>query len=236
MRHSIKKNFIFFMLISFSISTVYFLPHHRTSPKIETPLPASITVFRESKGIAETIPFESYVAGVLASEMPSTFEVEAQKAQAIAARTYAYGKCLEADEKGNPSKHPSAPICDTTHCQVYQDQMDLTKQKGIQWMEENWEDTKNIVKHTAGQVLYFDGRPIRYALFHASSGGTTENCEDVFASAVPYLKSVDSPYEDSTERRGHGVGMSQHGANGMAKAGYTYKEILAHYYTGTTVY
>lgn len=236
MRHSIKKFFIFFMLIPFSFSTVFFLPRHKTSPKAKTLLPTSITVFRESKGATEIIPFESYVAGVLASEMPSTFEMEAKKAQAVAARTYALGKYLESKEKGNPSKHPSAPICDTTHCQVYQDPVDFTKQKGILWMEENWDDTKKIVKETSGQLLYYDGRPVRYALFHASSGGTTENCKDVFASAVPYLKSVDSPYEDSTERRGHGVGMSQYGANGMAKAGYSYKEILSHYYTGTTVY
>lgn len=236
MRHSIKINFIFLLSISFFISTIVFLPHHRTNPKSRIQLPSTITVFRESTGITETIPFESYVAGVLASEMPSTFEVEAKKAQAVAARTYAYGKCLEAKEKGNPSKHPTAPICDTTHCQAYQDSITLTKQKGIQWMKENWEKTKKIAKNTEGQLLYFNGHPIRYALFHASSGGFTEDCEDVFTSAVPYLKSVDSPYEDSTERIGHGVGMSQYGANGMAKSGYTYKEILAHYYTGTAVY
>ena len=85
-------------------------------------------------------------------------------------------------------------------------------------------------------MLYYNNELLMYALFHASSGGKTENSEDVFVSAVPYLKGVNSPYDSNIARNGHGVGLSQHGANGMANAGYSYKEILSYYYNGASVY
>ena len=49
--------------------------------------------------------------------------------------------------------------------------------------------------------LYYDGNLVEQALFHSSSGGKTENSEDVFASAVPYLVSVESPYEDEATHK-----------------------------------
>lgn len=283
-------------------------------------VPKTIRVQRESGGKRETVDFEEYVKGVVASEMPSEFEEEALKAQAVAARTYSLAKLLNAKEKGNSSAHPKAPVCDTVHCQVYQDKAQLKKGKGPSWMKEDWKKISAAVDDTKGELLYYDGKLVQQALFHSSSGGKTENCEDVFASAVPYLVSVESPYEEdathkketltlslsefsakirdaypdrafgsvaaknikilsrssggrvdemrigsetltgkqvrealglysanftlslendtitfTTKGSGHGVGMSQYGANGMAKEGYDYKEILEHYYSGTTV-
>jgi stage II sporulation protein D len=284
-------------------------------------VPDSIDVYITEKDAVETVKFEEYVKGVVASEMPSEFNIEALKAQSVAARTYSLAKQQKAQSSGNPKSHSSAPLCDTTHCQVYRDAATLKSLKGDKWMETSWPKICEAVDATKGQLLYYNGELVQQALFHSSSGGKTENCEDVFASAVPYLVSVDSPYEDAATHQneettftlsqfsskikaanpridfgsitssnikivsrssggrvenmsigkgvltgrsvrealglssanftisitkdnitftsngsGHGVGMSQYGANGMAEEGYDYKEILAHYYTGTEVY
>lgn len=230
MKPSGKYIIVFCVLVSFFTSLFMTLAPTQTEDA-----PAAISVYRQSSGVTETIPLEDYVCGVVAAEVPSSFESEAIKAQAVASRTYAAAKCLQAEESGNPETHPDAPICDTTHCQVYLDKFDLLKKKGRSWMDAGWEKICNAVAATDSQLLYYNGELVQYALFHASSGGSTENCEDVFVSAVPYLKSVESPYEDGLPRNGHGVGMSQHGANGMAQNGFTYEEILSHYYSGTEV-
>ena len=167
------------------------------------------------------VPLETYVARVVASEMPSSYHIEALKAQSVAARTYAMAK-MQSDQ--NPAQHPLAPLCDSVHCQVYSSNITIPQK------------IKNAVQETESELLYYDGELVTNALYHASSGGQTENSEDVFVSAVPYLKSVDSPYEKNCDRNGHGVGMSQHGANGMAKVGFNYKKILSHYYSGTVVH
>ena len=68
-------------------------------------------------------------------------------------------------------------------------------------MNDGWKKICRAVNDTEGQLLYYRGQLVEQALFHSSSGGKTENSEDVFASAVPYLVSVDSPYEkDATHQ------------------------------------
>lgn len=286
--------------------------------KMDTP--EYINVYRHAYGVTEVVPFEDYVKGVVAGEMPSDFEPEALKAQAIAARTYSLSKIIRSGEGGNPPAHPDAPLCDDTHCQVYRSVYDLTALKGEEWMKDSWKKICDAVDSTKGELMYYNGQLAEQALFHSSSGGHTENSEDVFASAVPYLRSVDSPYEEGATHQqetkyfstkdfsyllnlkypdrnlpspisniaviskstggrvenikinnvtykgrelrdalglssanfqislagstititsngfGHGVGMSQYGANGMAKNGSNYKEILEHYYTGVKIY
>lgn len=207
-------------LIIYLLSTIFFLLVCYTPSEPES-TPTMISVYRTETCTISMIPLESYVAGVVASEMSPSFHMEALKAQAVAARTYAVAK---SKATSYPDEHPMAPVCDSTHCQVYSS--DITISQKI----------KNAVKETASELLYYDGELVTNALYHASSGGRTENSEDVFVSAVPYLKSVSSPYEKDYERNGHGVGMSQQGANGMAKEGFEYKKILSHYYSGTVVY
>lgn len=199
-----------------------------TDKEVSEKAPILVSVYREKTGMLTTVPLESYVCCVVASEVPGSFHEEAIKAQAVAARTYVTAKLRSAKESGCPVAHPLAPVCDTTHCQVYDDAAALDRR-------ESWSKVSDAVKATEGEMLYYDGELLEHALFHASSGGKTENSEDVFVSAVPYLKSVDSPYETAYSRNGHGVGMSQQGANGMALAGYSYEDILAHYYSGAYV-
>lgn len=301
------------------------------SSKVKTP--SKITVRKENEGKTVSVDFEEYVTCVTASEMPSTFESEALKAQSVAARTFVMAK-LEKYEIKKPQAHPDAPICSTTHCQVYKTEKELEACHPEGWYssDEGFPKIKKACEATKGELLYYDGKLVMQPLFFSSSGGQTENSEDVFVSALPYLVSVSSPYEEKathqneeksfsmkefkkkikqtfpekefgkisrssvkilsrtaggrvekiqvgdaslkgTEIRnalglssalfsisfeegsginassdsnlkivftssgsGHGVGMSQYGADGMAKEGYSYKEILKHYYSGTDVY
>ena len=159
-------------------------------------VPATIDVYRTASGKTETIDFEEYVKGVVSGEMPSDFHAEALKAQAVAARTYSLARVMKAEKSGNPDTHPSAPLCDSTHCQVYRSPRELKEIKGSDWMNDGWGKICTAVDKTKGELLYYDDKLVQQALFHSSSGGKTENSEDVFASAVPYLVSVDSPYED----------------------------------------
>jgi len=266
----------------------------------------NIQVWRTASKKVDTVALEEYVAGVVASEMPSGFHAEALKAQAVAARTYGLAK-MEKAKTGNPQAHPEAPLCDGTHCQAYRSEKISDK-------------VRQAVLDTKGQVMYYQGTMIDQPLFHSASGERTENSEDVFSAAVPYLRSVESgQYENgayaaetysislealvkqvrtldgdasgesvkvlsrseggrvesmqvggatvtgrqirellglrsanftvkmitdsdggqqvlfTTSGNGHGVGMSQYGADGMGQAGFTYKEILQHYYSGVEV-
>ncbi len=264
-------------------------------------------------GTLTDMPLEEYLIGVVAGEMPASYEPEALKAQAVAARTYTLYK----KEHGGCSAHKGADICTNSgHCQAYVTDAEMTK---------NWGSSKaaNIAKITGaisatrGQEILYDGEEIQ-VFYHASAGGRTEDSENVYVQALPYLRSVKSEGEEDSrnyygevsvslsdfktkmqqfssgisfdgvpligeiirfdsgrvesieigsqtftgrEMRevfglnsanftidqsassvkfhtvgfGHGVGMSQTGANAMAKKGADYLEILTHYFSGVTV-
>lgn len=116
------------------------------------------------------LPMEEYLYGVVPAEMPSSYNIEALKAQAVAARTYALTKlgCHTGDKY---------QLCDTIHCQVYQ---------GV-----SGETEKSIgaVNDTKGEIACYKGNPIE-AVFSASSGGFTEDSENVWNNPVPYLRGV----------------------------------------------
>ena len=258
---------------------------------------------------------EEYIVGVVSAEMPVSYELEALKAQAVAARTYTYDKML-----GNGCDRSEAVICtDSSHCQAYCDEQGRREKWGDSF-EKNEKKLREAVEQTKGQILEYDGQPI-VALFHSTSGGHTEDVENVYGNALPYLRGVESPGEESAPRYqrtisvtkkefveklmqedesaqitednvadsigdyqrtasgrvqsvkignakftgkqirslftldstdfsfafeedvvkittkgyGHGVGMSQVGANAMAKQGSNYEQILTHYYTGVTL-
>ena len=259
---------------------------------------------------------EDYVSGVLAAEMPASFSLEALKAQAVAARTLAVYKIMH----GGCSKNPGADICDDSgHCQAY---LTPSEQKA-KWKGDYEQYAEKLLKateETAGKIITYDDKPI-LVLFHASSSGYTESVENVYSQALPYLRSVPSPGENTVTnlesqeefdrswfastinkaypkaglkaqqlekqvsvssrfpsgrveelrlggvtitgvqfRRlvdirsanfsikfkkysvvvtsmgyGHGVGMSQVGAEAMAREGSNYADILQYYYTGVQI-
>lgn len=256
---------------------------------------------------------EEYIMGVVAGEMPASYEPEALKAQAVAARTYT----LHLKHNGGCSAHPGADVCTNSgHCQAYLTQEEMKDAWGNNY-NKYLAKIKDAVYSTQGEEIYYEGEEIQ-VFYHSSSGGMTEDCANVYQESLPYLVSVDSEGEEgysnyygkvtvsydefvskmedfspsiklsgtaedigdieryesgrvksieignesftgreirqifglnstnftvkatdevtfSTIGFGHGVGMSQTGANEMAKNGADYIEILEHYFTGVTV-
>lgn len=300
-----KKIFLILLLIilfPYLIVTL-FIKEDTTKIKFIFKEDEKVRVKQTESGNIVEVPLEEYVAGVVAGEMPITFETEALKAQAVAARSYVLKK-IEQNYKNDYD------VVDTVLNQVYLDDESL-KNKWKDKYEERIQKIKKVVLDTKGEYLTYDGKVIE-AFFFSTSSGLTENCEEVFVEALPYLRSVDSHYDEispvyetekvmnyaefcnklgienvplninitkttstgriknitingvnftgnqvtqklglrsnyfeikqdndniivTTKGYGHGVGMSQYGANGMAKEGYTYKDILNHYYTNVEI-
>jgi len=264
-----------------------------------------IRVKRNSTGKIEEIPFEEYIVGVLAGEMPIYFEKEAFKAQAVAARSYA----LKRMEYNSENEYD---VVDSIMNQVYLDNNYLKEAWGDNYID-NINKLREVVNETSGEYLEYDDEVID-AMFFSTSNGYTEAASLVFDVDLPYLQSVKSAWDENTSSAfrttksinassfyealglsysntlnvkvikrsstnrilslsingtefsgrdlynklglrstdfsleqednniiinttgyGHGVGMSQYGALGMAEEGYTYDEILSYYYTGTVI-
>ncbi|APQ61536.1 Amidase enhancer [Paenibacillus polymyxa] len=285
----------------------------RSVPVVAEP---DVRVYVTSTGRTETLPLEQYIVGVVAAEMPPSFEGEALKAQAIAARTFIARRLLADDTSGAPA---GADVTDTVKHQAYISKAKLTREWGHSGKSAELAKIQQAVRDTKDTIMVYEGKPIT-ASFFSTSNGYTENSEDVWAKAVPYLRSVSSPWDKQLAPRytetvtlsrqsvfdrlglsrtaivastgggrmpeirilskteghrikkievggsiftgpeirnklglrsaeftwkaegdriaittygyGHGVGMSQWGANGMAKEGHTATQILLHYYTG----
>lgn len=130
------------------------------------------------------IAMSDYLVGVVAAEMPVTFEMEALKAQSVAARTYTLYKKLVAPS----SSHPDADVCDDyTCCKAFSSDTKLQEQ----W-KENYESYRETIVSsvlaTDGSILTYDSQPI-LAAFHSSSSGSTEASADIWGG-LPYLQSV----------------------------------------------
>lgn len=175
-------------------------------------------------GAVTEMPLENYIYGVVAAEMPAAFPDAALEAQAVAARTYALYQSAagkHADVGGD--------VCgESTCCQAFitQDELDA------RWGGDSAFYTQKLraaVAATRGEVLTYDGE-LAAAVYHASSDGSTRSAAEVWGGSQPYLTAVDTPEE--TGQKGHGVGMSQRGAQALAQQGADYREILAHYYSG----
>ena len=157
--------------------------------------------------LVNIIEVEDYLKGVVPSEMPSKWNTEALRAQAIAARSYAVAT-------KTAGKHASKgfDVVDTTADQAY----------GGASAEK--ETTSKAVEDTKGIVLVQD-KKVLPTYYHASSGGQTK----VWDSGSSFLQSVPS-FDAGTKKNGHGVGMSQHGANNLAAQGYNAYQILNYFY------
>ena len=137
--------------------------------------------------VINNVSLEDYTKGVLPSEMSPSWNKEALKAQAVATRTFAlYSKSRQ------HSASSGYELCGSSHCQVYSGSGGET------------DATNQAVDATYGQVMYYNNQVI-YAAFHSSSGGATENSENVWGSYMPYLRSVTdddskSPYHNWTAR------------------------------------
>ena len=155
------------------------------------------------------INLELYLLGVVPSEMPSSWNIEAHKAQAIAARSYAIANM------GKRALH-GYDLKDTPEDQAYGGASAETQK------------TNRAVIDTKGQVLVNNNKVIS-AFYHASAGGHTVNSGQIWCRNLPYLRSVPS-FDGNIPKKGHGVGMSQYGANNLANYGYNAYQILAYFY------
>lgn len=157
--------------------------------------------------VINNVPLEEYIRGVVPAEMPSGWAYEAHKAQAIAARSYALANLGKRARYGYDLK-------DTPEDQAYNGASAETA------------GTNSAVEETKGIVLTYNTKVIS-AYYSASAGGQTN--VNSWGSSVPYLRSVPS-FDDNVKKNGHGVGMSQHGANNLAKQGYNAYQILQYFY------
>lgn len=280
------------MIILVFIALVMIFPKQELSMKKydDKSVYVSVTIGNQ----VQRILIDDYLLGVVAGEMPASFEIEAIKAQVVASRTFVYSRLLSVDN--------------TTNTQVYlnDDQMKASWQNHY---DEYKAKIQSAIKATKGEIMTYQGECIS-ALFYSCSNGKSENVENYFdGSPKAYLVSVDSPWDqkyDSSYQReksfskaqldqlfgdfnygnitryesgrvksisingqsysgrqireklqlassdftiekkqnefifvtkgsGHGVGMSQYGAQGMAKEGYSYIDILKHYYQGIEI-
>lgn len=148
-----------------------------------------VRVKRSKTNKIEQIPLENYLIGVLAGEMPVSYEIEALKAQAVAARTYTIRKI-------ETNKNKEYDVIDTTDDQVYKDEQEL-KDLWKNDYEKNIKKIKQAINSTSGEYLTYNGKTIK-AFFFSTSSGKTENCKDVFGENLPYLVSVSSTWDQNS--------------------------------------
>ena len=147
-----------------------------------------IRVKRVSEDRLDNIKLEEYVVGVVAGEMPASFDIEALKAQAVASRSYALKKI-------NDNKNNSYDVVDTTSNQVYLDDDEL---------KSKWQDNyvsyinkiRQAVNETSMEYLEYNGE-VANTMFFSTSNGYTEDSQVVFSEDIPYLRSVDSSWDES---------------------------------------
>ena len=140
----------------------------------------------------------TYLIGVVAAEIPADFELEAMKAQAVAARTYLASHMYDYASGNIAEEHKGAAICtDSTHCQAWTDE--ATFKNNRENANEKWDKIANAVKSTQGEIITYKHKPIS-AVFFSTSSGYTEAAEDVWGKEVPYLKGVKSSGDELSPR------------------------------------
>ena len=152
---------------------------------------SNIKLLHIETGEVQNLDLDDYLLGVVSSEMPANFEIEALKAQAIVARTYTIYQIK------NGSKHENADMCDNSLCcQAWISKED----RFARWEEENreeyWNKIYQAVNDTKGKIILYEGEPIN-ALFHSNSGGKTELSINVWGGNYPYFQSVETSGEEA---------------------------------------
>ena len=301
-----KYIYIFFLISIFSSLLVLCLQNKKnieyetTNNKTNFESEKIIKVSKNSELLELNI--DDYLVGVVSCEMPASFEEEALKAGAVAARTYLLNKLENNNEY---------VITSTTNDQCYSNAEEL-KEKWKEDYDKYLSKIQKVVMETHGEYMTYKDEIIK-AFYFSTSNGKTENVENVFGEKLDYLVSVNSIYDTnttqfsrtieipknefltklnldksntieitnviknetnrvdkitindkvfkgtevrklldlrstdfeieinndnviiSTKGYGHGVGMSQYGANELVKMGYDYEKILKHYYTGIKI-
>lgn len=164
--------------------------------KKEEIIPVSSEIEKEVRLLDEkeiiTISLEDYIVGVVACEMPASFNIEALKAQAVASRTYALEKM---------KNNVEYDLENSTNNQCYIDK-DKMKEKWKASYDLYYTKIANAVNSTEGEYVSYEGKVIK-ALYFSTSNGYTEDVTPVFGGNLEYLESVSSPWdlESSTYKK-----------------------------------
>ena len=163
-----------------------------------------ISVYFHNLDEVRTVSMEEYLIGVLPAEMPPSFNEEALKAQAVAARTF----IINREKAGNNEEHKGATVCtDFNHCKAYITEEEAKEKWGVDWDNIYKQKISNAVYETKGLIVTYNDEPIS-AVFHSTSSGKTENSEDVWQTSLPYLRSVESEGEEKSPRYTSTVSLS----------------------------
>lgn len=172
-------------VITFTFNrTSFFETSKDESEKSEKVIVADNVEIIVESGAASNPGLEEYIIGVVAAEMPVSFEPEALKAQAVAARTYAVkhlnGKTsIKAEDIG----------------QAYISVTQMKQNWGTNF-DSYYNKVCSAVKETQGEIMVYNEQPIE-AVFHSTSAGMTESAENVWNTSLPYIKSVDSSVDEN---------------------------------------
>lgn len=147
----------------------------------------------------QKMPIDEYIKGVVAAEMPADFKLEALKAQAVAARTYAL---YQQERKGSLTT-------DFQTDQAWLSKEELRKRWGFFQSFKLWRKVSQAVEETKGEVLVYGGKPI-FAAYHSTCGGHTEDAKVVWGSSLPYLQSVSCKYCRESPRYRQELDFSAH--------------------------
>ena len=152
----------------------------------------TIKLLHQSSNQVEDLNIDEYLYGVVSSEMPASFEIEALKAQATVARTYTIYQIVNTGYR-----HENADICDDSNCcQAWISKDERLAKWTTEEAESNWSKIVEAVDSTKGKVVAYNGQPIN-AFFHANSGGITESSLNIWGGIdYPYLKSVETAGEE----------------------------------------
>lgn len=288
------------MVLIFILLIIFLVFYSGLFRKEETTPEPLVKLYLSQQDQVIELKLEEYLAGTVAAEMPASFGLEALKAQAVCARTYAVRKIVT----GRTYPRGADLSDDITCCQAYRTEK-IAPALQAKIMQ--------AVSETRGEIMLYRHEPID-ALYHSTCGGQTESASNAWIKGCPYLKSVKCKYctnsshyssqvtfsaqqiaarfglspgrelkvqilERTSSGRvkklqindqsisgesfrhklglpstwfsiewqdhnlvitnrgyGHGVGMCQYGAGGMAQAGKNYREILEHYYQQVEFY
>lgn len=155
----------------------------------------TIKVYLVKENKIKALSLEDYTRGVVCAEMPAEFNIEAIKAQAIAARTFAMAH-MEAYGGKKYEKAKGADVTDNEKCQVYIDKDSRLRSWPAKQAGQYWNKITEAVQATEGQIIKYNGKLVMEPYYFAISSGKTEDCVEVFGDYEPYLKSVVSPGEE----------------------------------------
>lgn len=158
----------------------------------------TIKVYMHEINQIVSMNLEDYIKGVVAAEMPAEFELEALKAQAVAARTYAVKHMAVFGGTGS-TEHPGADVStDHNDSQAWLDETKLKAKWGENYAK-YWSKVSRAVDQTRGLILTYNGEPIN-AVFHSTSGERTASAKEVWGFDYPYLKSVACSWDKKSPR------------------------------------